>query len=101
MLHNRDTTPLPARRLPQLRKLKEKLAKKGKEHFTSVFMTGSGSTIVCIGDDTPPAFLFDKKHEGLFIAPARLIMRRPGQWYSHPNRGTSKEEAAMEEAVGA
>ncbi len=69
--------------------------------FTSVFMTASGSTIVCVGSDEPPAFLFDEARYGeLFMSPARLAVRRPGEWYAHPRRSVSQEAAAMEEALG-
>ena len=50
-------------------------------------MTGSGSTIVCAGFDAAPAFLSDGgsgEYTDLFVAPARLITRRPGEWYQAP-----------------
>lgn len=41
-------SPAPPARLPALLALKERLAGEGRG-YSSVFMTGSGSTIVCIG----------------------------------------------------
>ncbi|KAK9844076.1 hypothetical protein WJX81_003893 [Elliptochloris bilobata] len=65
--------------MPELAELKERLA--GEGLFDAVFMTGSGSTIVCVGADQPPAFLQEPGYEGTFVAPARLIARPPGEWY--------------------
>lgn len=31
--------------------------------FSAVFMTGSGSTLVCVGSDAAPQFLSDPKHQ--------------------------------------
>lgn len=42
---------------------------------------GSGSTIVCVGSDEAPQFLKEPQYKDLFIAPARLIARQPGEWY--------------------
>jgi 4-diphosphocytidyl-2-C-methyl-D-erythritol kinase len=56
--------------LPELQALKQKLQDTGK--YESVFMTGSGSTIV--SDDS-----------SLFCAPARLITRSGESWYE-PSR---------------
>lgn len=65
--------------LPELLELKERLIKEG--NFEAVFMTGSGSTIVCFGSDTVPEFLKEAPFKDLFIHSARLIAREPGQWY--------------------
>lgn len=68
-------------RLPSLLGLKERLQKEGS--FTSVFMTGSGSTIVGVGSDDVPDFLKgEPQYNDLFISPARLIVRNKGEWYS-------------------
>ncbi|GAB4821619.1 hypothetical protein N2152v2_008665 [Parachlorella kessleri] len=86
-------------RLPQLLQLKQRL--QAEACFQSVFMTGSGSTIVCVGSDEPPAFLFDEaQYGGLFLSPARLITRQQGQWYARHAREVSRQEAAFEEALG-
>ncbi|GFR48403.1 hypothetical protein Agub_g10297 [Astrephomene gubernaculifera] len=67
--------------LPELAALKQRLQAAGC--FRSVFMTGSGSTIVCFGADTVPDFLRrEEQYKDLFISPARLITRQPGGWYA-------------------
>ncbi|GLI60956.1 hypothetical protein VaNZ11_003208 [Volvox africanus] len=67
--------------LPELAALKQRLIDTG--NFRSVFMTGSGSTIVCYGSDSVPAFLKEEQYKDLFISPARLITRKEGGWYTH------------------
>ncbi len=69
-------------RLPALEELKTRLQEEGD--FISVFMTGSGSTIVGVGSDTAPEFLKGAEYKELFISPARLIVRKPGEWYAAP-----------------
>lgn len=64
--------------LPELAELKEKL--KAATEDAVVFMSGSGSTIVVIGDDQVPAFVAED--ETLFKSPTRLITRKEGDWYS-------------------
>lgn len=50
-----------------------------------VASTGSGSTIVGVGSDIAPAFLQEDGYKELFVRPARLIVRQPGQWYHAPS----------------
>jgi len=64
--------------LPELAELKEKL--KAATEDAVVFMSGSGSTIVVIGDDQVPAFVAEDAT--LFKSPTRLITRKEGDWYS-------------------
>ena len=71
-------------RLPALAELKGRLQRKGA--FTSVFMTGSGSTIVGVGSDVAPEFLQDPEYRDMFVSGARLIVRQPGGWYKAPAR---------------
>ena len=66
--------------LPELRQLKQRLADSGQ--FSAVFMTGSGSTIVCVGSSEVPEFV--QQDSTLFAAPARLMTRERGQWYQPP-----------------
>ena len=66
--------------LPELKNLKERLAKEGGASFKAVFMSGSGSTICAVGSDVPPSFLANDP--SLFVAPARLITRKKGEWYA-------------------
>lgn len=65
--------------LPELAELKESLKQATADKNTIVFMSGSGSTIVIVGDDDVPAFVAED--ETLFKAPTRLITRNPGEWY--------------------
>lgn len=66
--------------LPELAELKDRLESATKDKGTVVFMSGSGSTIVIVGDDEIPAFV--AKDEKLFKAPTRLITRKSGEWYT-------------------
>eukprot|EP00878_Enallax_costatus_P028365 GHUV01030635.1.p1 GENE.GHUV01030635.1~~GHUV01030635.1.p1 ORF type:complete len:128 (+),score=46.49 GHUV01030635.1:485-868(+) len=81
--------------LPELAELKQRLTEAGGDKFSAVFMTGSGSTIVCVGDDAAPRFLSDQQYQGLFVSPARLIVRQPGQWYVHSSQQTAVPVAAV------
>lgn len=74
-------------RLPALAELKDRLQKEGS--FQSVFMTGSGSTIVGVGSDAAPAFLQGPEYRDLFVTPARLIVRQPGEWYHAPRKAAA------------
>jgi 4-diphosphocytidyl-2-C-methyl-D-erythritol kinase len=80
--------------LPELLQLKERLIQGGGSKFDAVFMTGSGSTIVCVGDDEVPEFLEEEQYKDVFVSPARLLVREEGSWYE-----SSKASAAA--AVGA
>ena len=106
--------------LPELAAMKRRL--QGREGdargvpFDAVFMTGSGSTVVCVGSDAPPAWLAAEgwrgKEEGakeaeegeddVFVSPARLIARdaasdgRP-MWYS-PSASGEAARAALRAA---
>lgn len=75
--------------LPELLQLKQRLIKEGGSAFDAVFMTGSGSTIVCVGDDTAPQFLSEEQYQQLFVSPARLIVRQPGAWYEHSSKAAA------------
>ena len=148
--------PVRCRRLPALLALKQRLAEAG-EGYSSVFMTGSGSTIVCMGSgarpgrlprargcrppaglgclppaglplfgggrrarlnrrslplpvcncrgaESVPSFLqAEAQYADLFVTPARLITRQPGQWYAAPARPSTATaaEAAAAAAVKA
>ena len=65
---------------PELLELKERLRREGEASgAASVFMSGSGSTIVQVGSDAVPEFV--EKDEALFRAKTRLITREKGKWY--------------------
>ena len=66
-------------KLPELQALKDKLRGAGTSGVSSVFMSGSGSTIVQVGSDVVPEFV--REDEALFRSPARLITRKRGEWY--------------------
>ena len=66
-------------KLPELLKLKERLRGAGTKGVSSVFMSGSGSTIVQVGSDDVPEFV--REDAALFRSPARLITRKRGEWY--------------------
>jgi 4-diphosphocytidyl-2-C-methyl-D-erythritol kinase len=74
--------------LPALLELKTKL--QGTGLYEAVFMTGSGSTIVCTGSDQVPPFV--EENGSLFTASTRLMVREPGQWYRLP---TAKSAGAI------
>lgn len=86
-------------RLPALAELKARLQDTGA--FTSVFMTGSGSTIVGVGNDQAPEFLSGTEYHDLFISPARLIVRKTGEWYEKPGSSAAAVGAAATAASGA
>lgn len=65
--------------LPELLELKNKLKAEGDEGVVSVFMSGSGSTIVQVGSDAVPDFV--EEDAELFRSPTRLITRKKGEWY--------------------
>jgi hypothetical protein len=67
--------------MPELGQLKQRLLADSSGCFSAVFMTGSGSTIVCIGSPEPPAFLQEPQYSQLFVRPARLICRTGEGWY--------------------
>jgi 4-diphosphocytidyl-2-C-methyl-D-erythritol kinase len=67
--------------MPELGQLKQRLLTDSGDRFSAVFMTGSGSTIVCIGSAEAPAFLQEPQYSQLFVRPARLICRTGDGWY--------------------
>ncbi|KAI8474517.1 MAG: ribosomal protein S5 domain 2-type protein [Monoraphidium minutum] len=90
--------------LPELAALRARLEEAGDgagRRYDSVFMTGSGSTIVCAGGESPPAFLGGSGYEDVFVSPARLIVRRPGEWYAAPAGGPRASAAAAAAATAA
>lgn len=78
--------------LPELGRLKATLERarardRDAPCFDAVFMTGSGSTLVAIGNDQAPDGI--QRDAGLFKAPVRAIEREEGAWYDE----TTKEHA--------
>ena len=72
--------------LPELRALKEDLL--GVEGFDHVMMSGSGTSIFCIGEPADgEAFMkeFDGR-EGVSVFNAKFINRKEGCWFEDPER---------------
>ena len=57
---------------PKLALIKERMLQAG---FRAVSMTGSGSTLMCIGDSTPP------KSSGVWSQEVSFLNRADGRWY--------------------
>ena len=76
--------------MPELEEVKERLAK--ERGVDASFMTGSGSTVVALGNGresskslSPPSwFLEEEKYKDWFWSPAKLIARAEGEWYRGP-----------------
>lgn len=69
-------------RLPELQELKTSLQTRSDNRFTAVFMTGSGSTMVGVGSSSAPVWIQERiVYQDVFCSPAKLIARKPGEWY--------------------
>lgn len=87
--------------LPELKLLKDRLKVEGRNKYSSVFMSGSGSTIVCWGSADVPNFLYDEDdYEDVIIQPARLLTRKPGQWFQPYGTGGDMFGMGDQEAYG-
>ncbi|GBG76522.1 hypothetical protein CBR_g22270 [Chara braunii] len=83
-----DLEPPAFQILPSLRALKQRVAMAGRGRYSAVFMSGSGSTIVAVGDPDPPSFIYDEEeYADLFVAEARFLVRRANQWYAPAGTG--------------
>lgn len=69
--------------------MKERILEEDNDKFSAVFMTGSGSTIVCAGSHEIPEFLLQDKYSDLFIMPAKPLIREQGQWYESRYQASS------------
>ena len=76
-----DLEPPAFSQLPRLKELKDRLYEEGD--FDAVFMSGSGSTIVCMGSTAPPPFLEgeDVADLDLFVTETKLVTRPANAWY--------------------
>ncbi|GAQ81020.1 4-diphosphocytidyl-2-C-methyl-D-erythritol kinase [Klebsormidium nitens] len=80
--------------LPSLKRLKERISSGGRGKYSAVFMSGSGSTIVGVGDPEPPQFIYDEeRYQDVFTEAAYFLTREEDEWY-RPSR-------AMEAGYGA
>ena len=78
-------------RLPELQELKTSLQTRSDNRFSAVFMTGSGSTMVGVGSSKAPVWMQERIHyQDVFCSPAKLIARKPGEWYQ-----PSKQQAEL------
>lgn len=97
-----DLEPPAFEVLPSLKKLKQRVLAASRGEYDAVFMSGSGSTIVCIGSPDPPNFIYDEDdYKDVFISEASFITRQKDQWYSPPNSAPmdsiSKEQVSSVE----
>ncbi|XP_031496170.1 4-diphosphocytidyl-2-C-methyl-D-erythritol kinase, chloroplastic [Nymphaea colorata] len=71
--------------LPSLKKLKQRILAAGRGQYAAVFMSGSGSTIVGVGDPDPPQFIYDDdEYQNVFVSEAYFLTRRENEWYTEP-----------------
>lgn len=86
VVRNDLETPAFAK-LPQLAELKARLSQEGD--FTSVFMTGSGSTMVGLGGagKVPTFCTTEEEYAGMMQAQVRFITREEGEWFQ-PSEAT-------------
>jgi 4-diphosphocytidyl-2-C-methyl-D-erythritol kinase len=77
-----DLEPPAFEVLPALKALKERVAAAGRGRYQAVFMSGSGSTIVGVGDSEPPQFIYDEEqYRDTFISEAFFLTRKENEWY--------------------
>eukprot|EP00270_Netrium_digitus_P012770 TRINITY_DN4184_c0_g1_i1.p1 TRINITY_DN4184_c0_g1~~TRINITY_DN4184_c0_g1_i1.p1 ORF type:complete len:429 (+),score=71.65 TRINITY_DN4184_c0_g1_i1:127-1413(+) len=76
--------------LPMLKKFKQRVTASGRGRYNAVFMSGSGSTIVGIGDTEPPMFVYDEdEYADVFVSAASFITRPLNAWYTAQLSGGS------------
>ncbi|KAL9263812.1 4-diphosphocytidyl-2-C-methyl-D-erythritol kinase, chloroplastic/chromoplastic-like protein [Drosera capensis] len=79
--------------LPSLKQLKERILEANTGQYDAVFMSGSGSTIVGVGSQEAPRFVYDEnEYQGVFISGATFITREQNQWYKDPALNTTASE---------
>ncbi|XP_006853120.2 4-diphosphocytidyl-2-C-methyl-D-erythritol kinase, chloroplastic/chromoplastic isoform X2 [Amborella trichopoda] len=80
-----DLEPPAFQVLPSLKKLKQRVLAASRGRYEAVFMSGSGSTIVGIGDPEPPQFIYDEEdYQDVFVSEARFLTRPEKHWYTKP-----------------
>lgn len=88
--------------LPSLKKLKQQVLGANRGQYDAVFMSGSGSTIVGVGDPEPPKFIYDDdEYSDIFISDAYFLTRKDNEWYQVPDSVgiTSDREGNITKAV--
>lgn len=77
-----DLEPPAFQVLPTLKALKERVLAASRGRYHAVFMSGSGSTIVGVGDSEPPQFINDEdEYRDIFISEAFFLTRKENEWY--------------------
>jgi 4-diphosphocytidyl-2-C-methyl-D-erythritol kinase len=97
-----DLEPPAFEVLPSLKKLKQQVLGANRGQYDAVFMSGSGSTIVGVGDPEPPKFIYDDdEYSGIFISDAYFLTRKDNEWYQVPDSVgiTSDREGNITKAV--
>ncbi|XP_024543978.1 4-diphosphocytidyl-2-C-methyl-D-erythritol kinase, chloroplastic/chromoplastic [Selaginella moellendorffii] len=80
--------------LPSLKALKQRIMAASRGKYKSLFMSGSGSTLVGVGDPEPPEFIYDdEQHSDTFVSEAYFVTRRDNEWYQQP---LSQPEAVID-----
>jgi len=85
--------------LPELKALKDELLE--VEGFDHVMMSGSGTSIFCIGEPTDKdAFMkeFDER-DGVSVFNAAFISREEGSWFQDPSQPLAVVDESEEEVV--
>ncbi|BBM98793.1 4-diphosphocytidyl-2-C-methyl-D-erythritol kinase [Marchantia polymorpha subsp. ruderalis] len=78
--------------LPSLKLLKQRIAAASRGRYQAVFMSGSGSTIVGVGDSQPPEFLYEEEqYSNVFISEAYFLTRKENEWYEQPRTDASPD----------
>ncbi|EFJ38167.1 hypothetical protein SELMODRAFT_74466, partial [Selaginella moellendorffii] len=72
--------------LPSLKALKQRIMAASRGKYKSLFMSGSGSTLVGVGDPEPPQFIYDdEQHSDTFVSgKSYFVTRRDNEWYQQP-----------------
>lgn len=97
-----DLEPPAFEVLPSLKKLKQQVLGANRGQYDAVFMSGSGSTIVGVGDPEPPKFIYDDdEYSDIFISDAYFLTRKDNEWYQVPDSVgiTSDREGNITKAV--
>ncbi|GLJ46737.1 hypothetical protein SUGI_0985460 [Cryptomeria japonica] len=80
-----DLEPPAFEVLPSLKKLKQRVLGANRGQYDAVFMSGSGSTIVALGDPEPPQFVYDDdEYSDMFISDAYFLTRNDNEWFQEP-----------------